>query len=160
MILVVCASSRSASRASMFELSLLKFSSNVLEKCLVNSSDKDRNKIINEILNPPDLTPSAAVQMLIFHQYGNYVFQQALDGAKDPQFSLLVEHTKQLVQAIATEKEPRAQEAGNLQPEHAKRLALKLIKKYTGYSEGLNSSTNGMQMSDAWTQFGFDPYTF
>merc|ERR1740117_1995850 len=63
-------------KGRIFQMSLHKFGSNVLEKCLANSSDKDRNKVINEILNPPDYLPSQAVKMLLFHQFGNYVFQQ------------------------------------------------------------------------------------
>merc|ERR1719189_1452413 len=122
----------------MFELSLQKFSSHVLQKCLLNSSDKDRNKIINEILNPPNHLPSEAVRMLLFHQYGNYVYQQALEVAKDPQFSLLIEHSKQNVQDIVRSTQQHAdttQPAGNLAPEHARRLALKLVKKYPPLSE-------------------------
>merc|ERR1719282_75409 len=147
-------------RGKMFELSLQKFSSNVLEKCLLNSNDKDRNKIINEILNPPNCLPSEAVRMLLFHQYGNYVYQQALEVAKDPQFSLLVEHSKQNVQDIVRMAQQHAdspQSAGNLAPEHARRLAMKLVKKYPQLSEGLEidcsiAGTNG------WGQY-YDPYT-
>mmetsp|Transcript_22265 Transcript_22265/g.62476 ORF Transcript_22265/g.62476 Transcript_22265/m.62476 type:complete len:616 (+) Transcript_22265:114-1961(+) len=155
-----------ALRGQMFELSLQKFSSNVLEKCLVNSSDKDRNKIINEILNPPNCLPSEAVRMLLFHQYGNYVYQQALEVAKDPQFSLLVEHSKQSIQDIVRSAQPpqppqqqpadAPQPAGNLAPEHARRLAMKLVKKYPPLSEGLDIDSS-IAGASSWGQY-YDPY--
>jgi len=128
-------------RGSMHELSLQKYSSNVLEKCLINAGDKDRNKIINEILNPPSCKPSEAVRVLLFHRFGNYVFQQALDVAKDPQFSLLVEHSRRHVhEVIRTQPSttPPPQAADCLTAEHARRLAIKLVKKYPSFFEGMD----------------------
>lgn len=138
-----------AMKGSMFELSLHKFSSNVLEKCLQNSSDKDRNKIINEILNPPNQLPSEAVRVLLFHQYGNYVFQQSLEIAKDPQFSLLVEHAKPHIQSII--RMAYSEAPGNLSAEHTHRLAMKLAKKYPQLSDGLD-----LGMDASWMQFPYD----
>lgn len=139
-------------KGHVFELSLQKYSSNVLEKCLANSTDKDRNKIINEILNPPDnQKPSDTVHRLLFHQFGNYVFQQALEVAKDPQFSLLIEHSKQHIQELYIEhskqnsqgaqKATEAQKIGDLPAEHTQRLAVKLVKKYPGLTEGMDMSS-------------------
>lgn len=143
-----------ALKGRIFELSLQKFSSNVLEKCLVNAADRDRNKIINEILNPPNVVPSEAVRMLLFHTFGNYVFQQALEVSKDPQFSLLVEHSKaHLQEVIRTANQDPAEQPSDptmLAPEHSKRLALKLVKKYPALSEGLEAG---------WGQC-FDPAAF
>lgn len=134
-------------KGSMFELCLQKFSSNVLEKCLVNSADKDRNKIINEILNPPSRQPSEAVRMLLFHQFGNYVFQQALEVAKEPQFSLLIEHSKSHVQAILNQTlTVEGPEKKTLTAEHAQRLAMKLVKKYPPLSEGMGLSLGDTSM--------------
>jgi len=146
-----------ALRGNIFELSMQKFSSNVLEKCLLNSSDKDRNKIINEILNPPHVLPSEAVRMLVFHQFGNYVFQSALEVAKDPQFALLVEHSKQHVQDIIKSGNVDSPRTGKLASEHARRLALKLVKKYQPFSEGLEIDANSIQLAGSWSHF-FDPY--
>lgn len=140
-----------ALRGKMFELSLQKFSSNVLEKCLLNSGDKDRNKIINEILNPPSCLPSEAVHALLFHQYGNYVFQQALEVAKDPQFSLLVEHSKQHIQEMCNVNAEAPQASGNLTSEHARRLAMRLVKKYP-----VLSGLEGADWSYDYGQYGFD----
>jgi len=139
-------------KGHVFELSLQKYSSNVLEKCLANSTDKDRNKIINEILNPPDnMKPSEAVHRLLFHQFGNYVFQQALEVAKDPQFSLLIEHSKQHIQELYIEyskqnsqgaqKDAEATQIGDLPAEHTQRLAVKLVKRYPGLTEGMDMSS-------------------
>jgi hypothetical protein len=159
-----------AFKGHIFELSLQKYSSNVLEKCLGNSSDKDRNKVINEILNPPNgLRPSEAVRRLVVHQFGNYVFQQALEVAKDPQFSLLVEHSKQHIQELYMEasknygagRQERALDApenvgGNLPADHLQRLAVKLVKKYPGLTEGLDMGNMMVGMEAAW-QFDYDP---
>lgn len=149
-------------RGRMFELSLQKFSSNVLEKCLLNSSDKDRNKIINEILNPPGCKPSEAVRILLFHQFGNYVFQQSLEVAKDPQFSLLIEHSKQHIQEIVRNAQAEVPQAGNLAAEHARRLAMKLVKKYPALHAGLELPVDPAvaaadAMANGWGYPYFDP---
>eukprot|EP00747_Dinoflagellata_sp_TGD_P167095 gnl/TRDRNA2_/TRDRNA2_190949_c0_seq1.p1 gnl/TRDRNA2_/TRDRNA2_190949_c0~~gnl/TRDRNA2_/TRDRNA2_190949_c0_seq1.p1 ORF type:complete len:625 (-),score=160.63 gnl/TRDRNA2_/TRDRNA2_190949_c0_seq1:107-1807(-) len=166
-----------AMRGKVLEMSLQKFSSNVLEKCLLHSTDKDRNKIINEILNPPDnYLPSEAVRTMIFHPYGNYVFQQALEVSKDPQFSLLIEHSKGHIQELvrntnatppAAAKDKDAEQ--NLASEHARRLAMKLVKKYPALSEGLVSDTDRLAgLAGGWAPemynamgypgYGFDGY--
>merc|ERR1712232_506838 len=104
----------------------MKYSSNVLEKCLIHSTDTDRTTIINEILTPPDHSPSEAVKMLPFHQYGNYVFQQALEVGKEPAYSLLVEHSRKMIQdVVLLGDELNAQTSPNLPAEQMRRLALK-----------------------------------
>lgn len=134
-----------ALRGRIFELSLQKFSSNVLEKCLSSANESDRTRIVNEILNPPNGLPaSEAVRQLLFHQYGNYVLQSALEVTGDPQFSLLVAHLQPHVAEIlrSAERDPAADgggEQGTLAPEHSKRLALKLVKKYPSLGEGLEA---------------------
>lgn len=155
-------------KGHVFELSLQKYSSNVLEKCLANSTDKDRNKIINEILNPPDnQKPSEAVHRLLFHQFGNYVFQQALEVSKDPQFSLLIEHSKQHIQELYMEHAKQHSQGtkpaadgpahiGNLPVEHTQRLAVKLVKKYPALTEGMDMGDMMMGMHDSW-MFDYDP---
>lgn len=155
-----------ALKGNMFELSLQKFSSNVLEKCLLNSPDKDRDKIINEILNPKDILPSEAIRQLLFHQYGNYVFQQALEVAKDPQFSLLIEHSKQQIQDLirTPHGEVQATPSGGLATEHACRLAMKLVKRYPALSQGMAVESNMPEIQDSWANYGYympygmDPY--
>jgi hypothetical protein len=145
-----------ALKGNIFELSQQKFSSNVLEKCLVNSTDKDRNKIINEILNPPCCQPSEGVRVLLFHQFGNYVFQQALEVSKDPQFSLLIQLCKQPVQDMAQrEEEPDTpQIPGNLAGEHARRLAMKLVKKYPPLAAGLEMGPGSIGYNWCYDAYG------
>eukprot|EP00929_Paragymnodinium_shiwhaense_P016109 TRINITY_DN124299_c0_g1_i1.p1 TRINITY_DN124299_c0_g1~~TRINITY_DN124299_c0_g1_i1.p1 ORF type:complete len:549 (-),score=139.21 TRINITY_DN124299_c0_g1_i1:260-1906(-) len=155
-----------AMQGRIFKLSLQKFSSNVIEKCLLNSGDKDRNRIINELLNPVDSNPSEAVRMLVFHQYGNYVFQQALDVAKDPQFSVLVIHSKQLIQDVAMGKMEEQGKANRLPLDTQRRLSFKILKKYRSMQDGLHA--NGIEAStsevgvagpDGWGGSYFDPYS-
>mmetsp|Transcript_27472 Transcript_27472/g.60445 ORF Transcript_27472/g.60445 Transcript_27472/m.60445 type:complete len:509 (+) Transcript_27472:117-1643(+) len=150
-----------AMKGRIFELCLQKFSSNVLEKCLQHSSDRDRNKIINEILNPEGIPASKAVKKLLFHPFGNFVFQQSLAVAKDPQFSLLVEHSRASIQD-AVRSMPQGDEGsapaldlpeGSLASEHARRLALKLVKKYPALADGLEIEG----AARPWGQY-FDPY--
>lgn len=155
-------------KGHVFELSLQKYSSNVLEKCLGSALDKDRNKIINEILNPPEQKPSQAICLLLFHQFGNYVFQQALEVAKDPQFSLLIEHSRLHVQALyieACDQQSKGGKAtasdapttyGNLPAEHTQRLAVKLMKKYPSLMEGMDMGSMMPEMDAAW-MFDYDP---
>lgn len=158
-----------AFKGHVYKLSLQKYSSNVLEKCLGNSGDKDRNKIINEILNPPGIQPSEAVRKLLFHQFGNYVIQQALEVAKDPQYSLLIEHCKQHVQEFYIEATkntgqgdrqadaaPTQGAGGSLPSQHAQRIAVKLVKKYPGMTEGMDMGSVMAGMDAAW-MFDYDP---
>lgn len=150
-----------ALRGHIFDLALQKESSNVLEKCLAHASDADRNKIINEILNPKDILPSESIRKLLSHQYGNYVFQQALEVAKDPQFSLLVEHSRQQLQYLAriSHVEAGRLSDGGLTIEHARRLAVKLVKKYPQLSNGFEINPNLPSMcGQCWPDFGYyDP---
>lgn len=56
--------------------SMQKFSSNVIEKCLVMANADLRNQMIQEILE------SGSLQKLLHDSYGNYVIQTALDVAE------------------------------------------------------------------------------
>lgn len=144
-----------ALKGRMFELSLQKFSSNVLEKCLQWAPEVDRVKIINEILSPSSCSPTEAIRQLLFHRFGNYVFQQALDVAQEPQFALLVELAKPHVQEAiksymasqsegvdeSPAEEPSAEHSDSgttLRSDHVKRLAFKLAKKHACLMEGLD----------------------
>lgn len=147
-----------ALKGQIFDLCQHKFSSNVLEKCLLHSGEQDRNKIVNEILSPPSCPPSEGVRMLIFHQYGNYVFQQALEVSKEPQFSLLVEHAKvpvqDVVRAVMAGEPPPDPEDGNLPVLQCRRLAAKLVKKYPPLAQGLDMDLLGGGM---WDAHSWDP---
>lgn len=58
-------------------LSLQKFSSNVVQKCLQNFTEEYRTKIILELLSSP-----SQFEQLLQDPYANYVIQTALDVAK------------------------------------------------------------------------------
>merc|ERR1719387_1076476 len=113
-------------------------------------------KVLNEILNPPNIAASDAVHTLLFNQFGNYVLQQSLEVAKDPQYSLLIEHVKpyihDLVRNVHAEETPTG---GNLANEHVRRLAMKLVKKYPALSEGLEAE---QLSSGAWNPYAVNPY--
>ena len=61
-------------RGMFVELSQLKFSSNVVERCLQFTGDR-RNKLLAELFDAP------ALETLLGDIYGNYVIQTALKGA-------------------------------------------------------------------------------
>mmetsp|Transcript_16065 Transcript_16065/g.35252 ORF Transcript_16065/g.35252 Transcript_16065/m.35252 type:complete len:539 (-) Transcript_16065:468-2084(-) len=143
-----------ALKGEIFNLCLQKFSSNVLEKCLLNASETDCNKIINEILNPPACKPSEAIRTLLLHPYGNYVLQQALEAAREPQFSLLVELCRPPLQQALREESSEASREERLAGEHAQRLATKLLKKFPALCEGLEVENPAMQ---GWMP-ALDPY--
>eukprot|EP00971_Amphidinium_carterae_P233193 4628661-Amphidinium_carterae.1 len=44
-----------------------------------NSTTCARDQILNEMLAPVNRPPSQAIGTLVFHQYGNYVFQRAVE---------------------------------------------------------------------------------
>lgn len=58
------------------DLSMQKYSSNVVEKCLKLARDIGRAKIIRELMNSYDLP------QIMLDQYGNYVIQSALRECK------------------------------------------------------------------------------
>lgn len=133
-----------ALHGKVLDMCMEKVSSNVLEKCLKSSSQPDRNKIINEILNGSEqCPPSEAVRRIVFHQFGNYVFQKALEVAEEPQFSLLVTHCRKSIQDVICAELPKADSEeqavetpavlkapSTLSQEPAKRLACKLAKRH------------------------------
>jgi hypothetical protein len=143
-------------KGKIFKLAMLKYSSNVLEKCLLHSSDKDRNKITSEILSPPDDSPSEAVKKLVFHEYGNFVFQKALEVGKEPLFSLLVQHSRQMVQDVLVVGEGLEAQPPNLPAEQMRRLAQKLAKRYGAMMEGLYDNSAFLEAFDSM-YYGWDP---
>jgi uncharacterized protein (UPF0128 family) len=53
-------------------LSMQKYSSHVVEKCLKEAHEPKRLEIIHELINDPGLIN------ILLHKYGNYVIQTAL----------------------------------------------------------------------------------
>ncbi|XP_072971370.1 uncharacterized protein [Typha angustifolia] len=66
-------------------LSMQKYSSNVVEKCLKLAEDARRVKIIQELMNSPELLRMSQ------DQYGNYVIQSALKESKGTLHAALVD---------------------------------------------------------------------
>ncbi len=70
-----------ALRGSLVALSKQKFSSNVIEKCLQYSSDKDKEHLVQEMLGKEgDLNPPLYDMMK--DRYANYVVQKAVEMSK------------------------------------------------------------------------------
>lgn len=57
-------------------LSLQKFSSNVVEKCIDYSNDIEFQMIVNELLYDPNM------ERILGDQFGNYVIQTAIKKAE------------------------------------------------------------------------------
>ena len=66
------------------QLSQQKYSSNVVEKCLVKAPMEIRTQMLLEI-SEPEVT-----QVLLFHRFANYVVQRALKVAAPAERALLV----------------------------------------------------------------------
>ncbi|XP_077249933.1 uncharacterized protein LOC143889562 [Tasmannia lanceolata] len=82
--------STNATLISQFEgnyihLSVQKYSSNVVEKCLKVFGDESRSRIIHELLS------TSQFEQLLQHPYANYVIQSALEVSKGPLYASLVE---------------------------------------------------------------------
>jgi len=128
-----------ALKGHVCELALQKCSSNVLEKCLKVCEEKERNKIINEILTQPGGSPSQALHKLLFHEFGNYVFQQALEVSREPQYSLLIEHSRQHIQEVLLSGEDgTGVDPIGMSRQHMKKVCQKLVKRHTALAEGLD----------------------
>ena len=68
---------------SYVTLSMNKYGSNVVEKCLEDAGEEHSARIITEILHDPDLLK------VLQDPYGNYVVQSALNVSKVIQSSFL-----------------------------------------------------------------------
>ena len=60
-------------KGSLLELSNHKFSSNVIEKCVQQASEKDRQDFIEEILEGNEELKNNTLYQMIQDKYGNYV---------------------------------------------------------------------------------------
>ncbi|KAL4561017.1 hypothetical protein LXL04_033177 [Taraxacum kok-saghyz] len=78
------------------DLSMQKYSSNVVEKCLKNAREERRICIINELMNNPRL------DQIMQDPYGNYVIQAALRSSKGALREALVDAIKPHVPALRT----------------------------------------------------------
>lgn len=73
---------------SLLELSLEKFSSNVIEKCLEATTEEIRYKMVAEIASAPSFQP------YLLDQYANYVIQKALQVCEEPLFTQFIDRIK------------------------------------------------------------------
>lgn len=131
----------------MLELCQQKFSSNVLEKLLTTASEQHCLRLINCIIQPTSDDASSVIENLLFHQYGNYVLQQLLSVAKEPEYSLIVDKVRPFVHDVLRTSFVQGGDPaktgftrkGNtgLAAEQAQRLALKLVKRFPALIEGL-----------------------
>ena len=67
-------------QGKIFELSIHKFGSNVIEKALSYGSPEQREIIINEILSKDDLVHDSLLSM-VKDKYGNYVVQKMIESS-------------------------------------------------------------------------------
>lgn len=67
------------------DLSMQKYSSNVVEKCLKYAGEERRTRIIRELVS------NAHLDQVMLDPYGNYVIQAALQQSKVSQF--IVQYT-------------------------------------------------------------------
>jgi hypothetical protein len=104
-------------RGQLFHLSRQKFSSNVVEQCLMHASEGMQSVMVEELAN------ADAVRHLVCDSFGNYVIQRALAVAKEPQFSLLLEAVRACMSSL---KESSA----------GCRIGQKLMKKYPQLADG------------------------
>ena len=87
---------------SLLILSLEKFSSNVIEKCLESTTDEIRYLMVQEIAQAPH-TPSYYPYLV--DQYANYVIQKALQVAVEPLFSEFIAKLQVDMPKLATSGE-------------------------------------------------------
>ncbi|XP_059628755.1 pumilio homolog 12-like [Cornus florida] len=78
------------------DLSMQKYSSNVVEKCLKYAGEERRSCIIQELINNPHL------EQIMQDPYGNYVIQAALGHSKGALHCALVEAIRPHVPALRT----------------------------------------------------------
>ncbi|CAD7936387.1 unnamed protein product [Amoebophrya sp. A25] len=135
----------------VLDLCQQKFSSNVLEKLLTTAPDVHKQVLIQGVLAAGKLETTEVAKHLLFHQYGNYVLQQTLAVAKDPQHTTLLEAVRPLVQKVLKHFLENPHDAASslaipnhgstsLAPEQAQRLGMKLVKRFPCLLEGMSES--------------------
>ncbi|XP_010257692.1 PREDICTED: uncharacterized protein LOC104597686 [Nelumbo nucifera] len=77
-------------------LSMQKYSSNVVEKCLKYAAEEHRPQIIQELIN------TSRLDQILQDPYGNYVIQAALNHSKGTLHAALVEAIRPHVPALRT----------------------------------------------------------
>jgi len=71
-----------------YSFSIHKFASNVIEKCIRNASNDEKNEIFNEIIYDGE-SQDERIRTMIGDRFGNYVIQRVLEyGTKDQQYAI------------------------------------------------------------------------
>lgn len=90
-------------------MSMHKFASNVVEKCLIYGSVDERDKLVQSMLgqgSPPDSALDSSsdgqdpFQRMMIDQYGNYVVQRVLEVCDDTQRALVMSHVRTQTEAL------------------------------------------------------------
>ena len=71
-------------------MSIHKFASNVIEKCLYNGTEEQKTEMINELLNKEDNVHDSLIS-LVKDKFGNYVVQKIIEYAPEKSRILMVE---------------------------------------------------------------------
>ncbi|CDW87351.1 UNKNOWN [Stylonychia lemnae] len=139
--------------SDFIRLSQLKFSSNVIEKCLESrmrnvtvdmilqgSFDQDDQTIVNElgVLQAKNKLARVnyIVDKLIFHQFGNYVLQKIITIAKSEQLRvMMLERIHQLSGELSRTK-------------HGQKVITKLSKMYPQIFNSYNQGTNMIESNN------------
>ena len=99
---------------NIIQLSCQKFSSNVIEACIDNTTSLKKKTIEKLIENESN------IDHLILDQFGNYIVQNALQNAEQKEFDIIIEHIKE------NEKKLK-------QSQYGKIIIEKLMKNYKQY---------------------------
>ncbi|KAJ1344989.1 hypothetical protein BSLG_000504 [Batrachochytrium salamandrivorans] len=108
-------------------LSVQKFSSNVIEKCIRVASPETRALLINELLNKERL------DKLLRDSYANYVVQTSLDYAEPSQRAQLVECIRPILPSIRNTP-------------YGKRIQTKIFRDHFGQVSNVSAGLNALSM--------------
>ncbi|GJQ14666.1 hypothetical protein GpartN1_g6457.t1 [Galdieria partita] len=98
----------------LFELSVQKFSSNVVEKCLQQVDPETRKHLIYELMSDREL-----LGRLLHDAYGNYVVQRALQLAQSPQLEQFCEIIRPHLSSLKSTP-------------YGKRIYSKIVRRFPG----------------------------
>ena len=80
-----------ALKGRIYEMSIHKFASNVIEKCILNGTDEQKAEMIHELLNKGDNAHDSLIS-LVKDKFGNYVVQKMIENAPENERKAIVEH--------------------------------------------------------------------
>ena len=79
-----------ALKGRIYDMSIHKFASNVIEKCLFNGTDEQKTEMINELLNKEENVHDSLIS-LVKDKFGNYVVQKMIEYAPEKPRMLIIE---------------------------------------------------------------------